>query len=99
MFKESEKGDKVASEILDSCLNYLGICVANIIASFDPEMVIIGGGVSHGGSIVFDKVNEVVKQRCFESMANSCLIVPAGLGTDSGVIGAVALAITEAANS
>jgi glucokinase len=95
VFKEAKKGDKVASGILDSCLNYLGICIANIIDSFDPEMVIIGGGVSHGGSIVFDKVNEVVKQRCFESMANSCLIVPAGLGTDSGVIGAVALAITE----
>ncbi|SMC28922.1 glucokinase [Clostridium acidisoli DSM 12555] len=95
VFKEAEKGDKVASEILDSCLNYLGICIANIIASFDPEMVIIGGGVTNGGSIVFEKVREVVKERCFDSMANSCKIAPAGLGTDAGVIGAVALAITE----
>lgn len=95
VFEEAKKGDKIATEILDSCLNYLGICVANIIAIFDPEMVIIGGGVSHGGNIVFDKVNQVVKERCFESMSNSCLIVPAGLGTDSGVIGAIALAITE----
>lgn len=95
VFKEAKQGDKVASGILDSCLNYLGICVANIIATFDPEMVIIGGGVSHGGNIVFDKVREVVKERCLESMANACSIVPAGLGADSGVIGAVALAISE----
>jgi glucokinase len=95
VFQEAKKGDKIASEILDSCLNYLGIGIANIVASFDPEMIIIGGGVTNGGSIVFDKVREVVKERCFETMANSCKIVPAGLGTDAGVIGAVALAITE----
>ena len=33
--------------------------------------------------------------RCFKSMAESCRIVPAGLGTDAGVLGAVALAIIE----
>lgn len=95
VFQEAKKGDKVATEILDTALNYLGICVANIITSFDPEMVIIGGGVSKGGDIVFERVEEVVKERCFETMANSCKIVPAGLGTDAGVIGAVALALME----
>lgn len=95
VFQEAGKGDKVAAEILDTSLNYLGICVANIITSFDPEMVIIGGGVSKGGSIVFEKIEQVVKERCFDAMAASCKIVPAGLGTDAGVIGAVALAIME----
>jgi glucokinase len=95
VFKEAEKGDKVASDILNKSLGYLGICVANTITSFDPEVVVIGGGVSKGGEIVFDRVREVVNERCFKSMAESCKIVPAGLGTDAGVIGAVALAITE----
>jgi glucokinase len=95
VFKESEKGDVVAQGILDKALNYLGICVANIIVSFDPEMVVIGGGVSKGGEIVFEKVNEVVKDRCFKAMQESTKIVPAALGTDAGVIGAVALAIME----
>ena len=58
-------------------------------------MVVIGGGVSKAGDIVFEKVREVVKKRCFKSMAESCEIVPAGLGTDAGVIGAVALALLE----
>jgi glucokinase len=95
VFKEAKAGDKVAQDIVDSCLNYLGIGVANAIAIFDPEMVIIGGGVSKVGSVVFDKVQEVVNKRCFKSMAESCKILPAGLGTDAGVIGAVALAIIE----
>ncbi|ADL53435.1 ROK family protein [Clostridium cellulovorans] len=95
VFQEAAKGDDVAKEILDKALTYLGICVGNVITSFDPEMVIIGGGVSQGGAVVFDKVKEVVKERCFETLAENCKIVPAGLGTDAGVKGAVALAILE----
>lgn len=95
VFREAEKGDEVSIEILDKSLNYLGICISNIINTFDPEVVVIGGGVSKGGQIVFDKVREVVNKRCFKSMAESCRIVPAGLGTDAGVLGAVSLAIIE----
>lgn len=95
VFQAAKKGDIVASRILDTSLNYLGICVANMITIFDPEIVIIGGGVSKGGDIVFDKVREVVNTRCFKAMAESCKIVPAGLGTDAGVMGAVALAVIE----
>lgn len=95
VFKEAENGDKVAKEILNRSLSFLGICVANMIVTFDPEMVVIGGGVSKGGQIVFDKVQEVVNKRCFKAMSESCKILPAKLSTDAGVIGAAALAIME----
>lgn len=95
VFMEAATGDKVAKGIVDTALNYLGIGIANAIAIFDPEMVIIGGGVSKVGEVVFNKVQEVVNVRCFKSMAEACKIVPAGLGADAGVIGAVALAIME----
>ncbi|WP_195619822.1 ROK family protein [Clostridium paraputrificum] len=95
VFKEAEAGDEVAKDIIDNALTYLGIGVANAIATFDPEMIIIGGGVSKAGDIVFDTVKRVVNKRCFKSMAESCEIVPAGLGSDAGVVGAVALAIIE----
>lgn len=99
VFKEADKGDKVAKYIIDNALNYLGVGVANAISIFDPEMIIIGGGVTNAGKIVFDKVREVVNTRCFKAMAESCEIVPAGLGTDAGVVGAVALAILESKNA
>lgn len=95
VFKEAEAGDIVAKDIIEEALTYLGIGIANAIAIFDPEMIIIGGGVSKAGDIVFNKVREVVNKRCFKSMAESCEVVPAGLGTDAGVVGAVALAILE----
>ncbi|GFP78525.1 ROK family protein [Clostridium fungisolvens] len=95
VFAEAAAGDAISQDIINNALNYLGIGVANAISIFDPEMIIIGGGVSKAGKIVFDKVQEVVNKRCFKNMAEACKIVPAGLGTDAGVIGAVALAIME----
>lgn len=95
VFVETAKGDEVAKNILQKSLNYLGICVANTVITLDPEMVVIGGGVSKGGQIVFDTVRDVVNKRCFKSMADAVKVVPAGLGTDAGVVGAVALAILE----
>lgn len=95
VFVEAAKGDAVAKEIIDDALNYLGIGVANAISTFDPEVVIIGGGVAKAGQVVFDTVREVVDKRCFKVMSENCKILPAGLGADAGVIGAVALAIME----
>lgn len=93
VFKEAEKGDKVAISIRDNALRYLGIGVTNIINTFDPDIVVIGGGVSKAGEVVFEKVREVVNERGLKTMTSGCKIVPAQLGTDAGVIGAVALAI------
>ena len=62
VFKEAEAGDEVAKDIIDNALTYLGIGVANAIATFDPEMIIIGGGVSKAGDIVFDTVKKVVNK-------------------------------------
>lgn len=95
VFVEAKNGDEVAKDILHRSLTYLGIGVANIINTFDPEMIVIGGGVSKGGQVVFQRVKEVVDERALKAMAEKCKIVPAGLGTDAGVIGAVALAIME----
>lgn len=95
VFKEAEAGDEVAKDIVDEALNYLGIVVANAVAIFDPQMIIIGGGVTQVGDILFDRVRQVVKKRCFKTMAEACQVVPAGLGTKAGVVGAVALAIME----
>jgi glucokinase len=95
VFKEAELGDEVSKNILDRALNYLGICVANVVTCFDPEVVVIGGGVSKGGSIVLSKVKQVVKKRCFQSTSENTKILSALLGEDSGAIGAAALAIME----
>jgi len=99
VFLEATNKDQVSLEILDKSLTYLGIGVANVVTCFDPELVVIGGGVSKGGEIIIDKVKEVVRKRCFKTLADGCEIKLAKLGTDAGVIGALALAVLEGAPS
>ncbi|MGB4588439.1 MAG: ROK family protein [Clostridiaceae bacterium] len=89
------EGDQVAIEILDTALEYMGIAIANLILNFDPEMIVIGGGVTKIGELFFDKVRESAKKRSFDFMFNSTKIVPSKLGQESGVIGALALAMIE----
>lgn len=95
VFKEAANGDRVAKNILETSLNYLGIAVANTITNFDPEKVVIGGGVINGGSIVLDTIRIVVGERALKTFVDSCTVEKAVLGGKAGVLGAAALAITE----
>ena len=95
VFKEAENGDKVAKEILDTALTYLGITVSNIANTFDPDKIVIGGGVSSGGQIVFDKIQEEVNKSALRTIGQNCKIEKAILGERAGVLGAAALAILE----
>ena len=95
VFKEAANGDRVAKNILKTSLTYLGIAVANTITNFDPEKVVVGGGVVNGGDIVIDTIRNVVEERCMAAFVENCAIEKAVLGGKAGVLGAAALAITE----
>lgn len=95
VFKEAENGDEIANQILSETLSYLGIAVANCANIFDPDKIIIGGGVSNGGDIVFEKINEQMQARCLGPIREHCKVEKAQLGGKAGVIGAVALALVE----
>ena len=95
VFLEAEKGDKVSQDILNDALSYLGITVANIANTFDPDKIVIGGGVSEAGRIVFDKIENEMERRCLKTIYNNCKVEKAVLGGKAGVLGAAALAILE----
>lgn len=95
VFLEAEKGDKVSKDILNDALSYLGITISNIANSFDPDKIIIGGGVSEAGRIVFDKIDHEMERRCLKTIYNNCKVEKAVLGSKAGVLGAAALAILE----
>lgn len=95
VFTEAEKGDKVSQDILNDALSYLGITIANIANSFDPDKIVMGGGVSQAGSIVFEKIDYEMERRCLKIIYDNCKIEKAVLGGKAGVLGAAALAILE----
>lgn len=95
VFIEAEKGDREAQDILNNALAYLGITIANAANIFDPDIIVLGGGVSNGGRIVFDKIKEEMDRRCLRTIANHCEVKKAMLDSKAGVLGAAALAILE----
>lgn len=95
VFEEASKGDKVANYILSETLSYLGMAVANCANIFDPDKIVIGGGITKGGPIVFDKIDEQMQIRCLGPIRANCKIEKAQLGEKAGVIGAIALALVE----
>ncbi len=91
----AEAGDGVALEAVDRAAHYLGIGVLNLIHIFDPEIVILGGGVSKLGPLLFDPVRACVLGQAMAPVQRETPIVPAALGDDVGLLGAVAWAMDQ----
>ena len=84
----ARQGDYLACDVVAKAAYYLGIGLANVVNIFNPEMVIIGGGMSQMGDMLLKPARKVVKQRAFRLPAQTVRIVRARLGGDAGVIGA-----------
>jgi len=93
--EEAEKGDAVAREVYEETGYYLGICVASLINLLNPEMIVIGGGVARAGELVLEPIRRTAYGCAIRTLSRSCRIVPAELGDNAGVLGAVALILQE----
>ncbi|AZR72241.1 transcriptional regulator [Anoxybacter fermentans] len=93
--RAAEAGDKVALEIVDRVATYIGIGIANMINIFNPAKVVLGGGVIKAGHLFYDKILKTVEERALEAPRKQCEIVFAELGSDVGVLGAIAVALKD----
>ncbi|MDR7542857.1 MAG: ROK family protein [Armatimonadota bacterium] len=84
-------GDPVAREIYARAAAALGTGITNLVNLLNPAMVILGGGVTRAGELIFAPVRRIVRQEAFERPASAVQIVPAALGDDVGAIGAAAV--------
>jgi glucokinase len=86
-------GDALSIKAFQRAGEYLGIGVASFLHSFDPSIVIFGGGVSRSGPILFDSFHVSLKKRVFHPRyLENLSISTAALGDDAGLLGARALA-------
>jgi glucokinase len=92
----AQQGDALALEVMQRAAFYLGIGMISFIHAFDPEMIIVGGGVSKAGELLFAPVRALIAERAIAASQRSVRIVPAALGDDVGLIGAIALVLAEA---
>jgi glucokinase len=89
---EARAGDKVALEILEEVCEILGSALSDIACVVNPEVIVIGGGVSKAGSILIDCIQKHFVARAFHSCCGT-KFVAAGLGNDAGIYGCAELVI------
>lgn len=87
----ARQGDHLARELIDETAHYLSIWLGGMINLFDPDIIIIGGGLSTLGDLLFAPIRDLTPQYSILPSAAAIPIVPARLGEDVGILGAVAL--------
>lgn len=92
VFDAVKAGDKVAKEIAEEFGYYLGSALTNIATVLDPDVFLIGGGVSKAGEILFDFIKGPYQERAFWAVKDVKFLL-ATLGNDAGIYGAAKLAL------
>ncbi len=86
----ARRGDQLAANIVRDAANYLGVGLANLVNIFNPELIVIGGGLSKMGNMLLKPARKVLKERAFTLPARTVRLVRARLGGNAGIIGAAA---------
>ncbi len=88
IFDEAKKGDKIAGELVEELGKILGSTLSNIAAVTNPEVIVIGGGVSKAGQILIDTIHKHFIESVFHACKDTRFVL-AGLGNDAGMYGCV----------
>ena len=86
-----KQGDKIAENIWIDVGICLGAMLAGLVNTINPDRIVIGGGISHAGEILFQTIKQTIKERAFKILSQNIEVVPAGLSTDAGIISGAAL--------
>ncbi len=92
----SGASDEIATQVWQDIAHWLAIAVANSIWLLNPQAIVIGGGVANAGDILFDPLEERLKQILSPVLAENLKLIPAKFGNESGTIGAAAQAVAGA---
>lgn len=88
-------GDKAACEILQTAGYYGGVGLSMIVEILNPEVIVLGGGLTHIGSLLLDPLLAGMKEHTQPELWNSARLVPWELGDDLGILGAAAYVFAQ----
>ena len=94
----AKQGDSLAKELIARTGYYVGVGLANLINIFNPELIVIGGGLSNIGDMLLKSAFKVAGERAFKEAFQAVRFASTELGRNSGVLGATAFALQEMRN-
>ncbi len=89
VYEAASKGDTLANEIVRDTARYLGAGIATLLNVFNPDVVVVAGGVTQAGEALFGPLRAEVRRRAFKPAVQAVRIVPAQLTGTAGIVGAV----------
>lgn len=89
------QGDEHAQAVMLETAKILGAGIANVVNMFNPEVVVVVGGVTRAGEHLFGPLRSEVRRRAFDAAVKACRIVPGELEDAAGVIGAAGVFVAE----
>lgn len=94
--KAADKGDRLAIDLLAYAGRIIGLGIVTALHLFNPQIIVIGGGVSKTGELLFAPIRQTVRDHVLDSAFTAGLrIEAAALGDDVALVGAAALAATQ----
>ncbi len=84
----ASEGDRTAIEIIEETGRMLGAAITSMVNAFNPQMVVLSGGIARTGELLFRHIREEVGKRAMYPLAEELLIVPSKFEDDTGIIGA-----------
>jgi len=88
IFEHADAGDSACIELLSTAMEVLGILCIDVCRAYDPEVIVMTGGLTLRGSKLFDAVWNVFLKHHWSIQEPTCRIVPAECGNEAGAIGA-----------
>lgn len=89
VYQAAQNGDTVAREVVRDTARFLGTGLANLLNIFNPDVIVVAGGVTQAGDALFVPLRNEVRRRAFKPAVEACRIVPGELPGTAGVVGAV----------
>ena len=87
----AQAGDPLAVALIRESAEVIGFAIITLMRLFNPQLIIIGGGVSQSGDLFFGPIHQTVQANLLRPYWEDCPIVPVTLGDDVGLLGGVAL--------
>jgi len=91
VFDAARKGDLLGKLVVDRVINALAIGISNFIHIFNPEVIVIGGGVSRAGDVLFEPLREKVEHLVMPSFKGTYKILQSPLVEEAGILGAASV--------
>ncbi len=92
VYRASQEGEAEAGAIIERAGRYLGIGLASLMNAFNPEAIVLGGGMMNMGEAIMGPAIDMARQRAFSQAFGDAQVVEGSLGDRAGALGAIAVA-------